>query len=201
MCGNLLDDLDEATRAEVLGKRFIECPLVIATNPFARMIQIELEKIAYFDMQLLRFIRTKITQGSKLGPMGCRRKDNRVIMMIMRIPFLQSHLIYLWFTGDLPKAKQEIDHIDGDPSNDSLVNLRVVPHSVNCKNMRINNSNTSGYAGVSYVKRRGNYQAYITVNYKRQQLGIYVTAEDAYAARKNYINTHPELGFTARHGL
>lgn len=30
MCGNLLDDLDGATRAEVLEKRFIRHPLVMA---------------------------------------------------------------------------------------------------------------------------------------------------------------------------
>lgn len=202
LTGNLLLSLDEATRAEVLGKLFIEHPLVIAAKPFARMIQIELEKVSYFDMKLARFIRTKTTQGAnKLGPMGWLNAYGYVCVNIKNYTFMHSHLTCLWFTGGLPPSKAEVDHIDGNRVNDSPDNLRIVTNRINHRNMKMNQNNKSGYTGVWYDKRRDHYQSYITINRRRVCLGMYITAEAAYAARENYLQARPELGFTARHGL
>lgn len=202
LTGNLLSSLDEATQAEVLGKHFIEHPLVIATKPFAKMIQIELEKVSYFDMKLTRFIRTKTTQGAhRLGPMGWLNAYGYVCINIKNYTFIHSHLTCLWFTGELPPSKTEIDHIDGNRVNDSPDNLRIVANHINHRNMKMNRNNKSGYTGVWYDKQRDKYQAYFTINRRRVCLGMYMTVEGAYTARQNWIAAHPELGFTTRHGL
>lgn len=195
--GSLLSNLDQETQARVLELRYMKSPLVEGKTPFAKMIQEKLMGCAYFDIEQARFIRIKITQGTnKLGHMGCRRKDNRVIINIITFQFLQSHLVYLWFTGDLPKAKQEIDHIDGDQSNDFPGNLRIVSHSINCRNVKMNNCNTSGYTGVSWYNTKNKWRAYAC----EKHIGFFTTAEEAYEARQAWINNNLKLGFTTRHG-
>lgn len=49
--------------------------------------------------------------------------------------------------------------------------------------------------------RDGNWQSRIQVDGKMIHLGYFSTREDAAIARQYYISTHPELGFTTRHGL
>lgn len=46
-----------------------------------------------------------------------------------------------------------LDHIDGDPLNNSLDNLRPANHSNNMRNTRLSKRNTSGYKGVSWDKK------------------------------------------------
>ena len=198
--GSLLDNLETATQAEVLGLRCITHPLIAAKTPFARMIQIELEKISHFDMKLTRFIRTKTSQGMyKLGPMGTITRDGYIQVMITRYMFKQSHLVYLWIKGCLPDVRKEMDHIDGNKLNDHPGNLRLISHTLNGRNRKMRKGNTSGYTGVSLVDSK--YRSSIMVNGKNITIGRFNTAREAHVARQGYLQAHPELGFTTRHGL
>lgn len=47
-----------------------------------------------------------------------------------------------------------IDHIDGNPSNNNINNLRLVPEELNARNKPMNRNNTSGIHGVSFQKVR-----------------------------------------------
>jgi hypothetical protein len=63
-----------------------------------------------------------------------------------------------------------IDHIDGNPFNNKISNLRVTTQMINCQNQRIRITNTSGVAGVSIkVNKQGRtyFGAYWTTNKKR----------------------------------
>lgn len=51
-----------------------------------------------------------------------KRETYKVHILVMRA-----------FNGKIPDGK-EIDHIDGNPSNNCLENLRCVPHKENCNN-------------------------------------------------------------------
>ena len=197
LIGNLLSDLDEATRARVLELRYMKSPLVEGKTPFAKMIQKALMECSYFDVVLGQFIRTKITQGArKLGVMGCYSENDYVRMHIAHFKFLRSNLVYLWFTGELPKNKMQMDHIDGNKVNDCPGNLRLVTNALNAKNTKMQSNNTSGYTGVSWNRNKARWQAYVMF----VRLGYFNTPEEAHTARQNYIIAHPELGFTSRHG-
>ena len=76
----------------------------------------------------------------------------------------------------------EIDHIDGDPGNNRLANLRAASRSENVCNQRIRSDNTSGHKGVSWKKDRQVWEAHIGVNGKRKRLGGFSTKELAAAA-------------------
>lgn len=75
-----------------------------------------------------------------------------------------------------------VDHIDGNGLNNRRENLRLVTHSQNMQNQRMQVNNTSGYKGVSWHKVRGMWRATIRVNNKNKHLGYFKTRELAYAA-------------------
>lgn len=202
--GILLSSLDEATQAEVYALRFIKQPLVTAVHPFALQIQKKLMTIAYFDIMLGRFIRYTSGRGlAKCGPMGTILTKGYIQIQLFAYKFVQSHLVCLWFTGKFPTSKEEVDHINGDRLDDRPENLRVVSSTLNARNHKKHKDNTTGYTGVYYTKASisNPYMAGIRVNNKNIHLGVFPTAEKAYAARQAWITAHPEYGFTARHGF
>lgn len=63
----------------------------------------------------------------------------------------------------------EIDHINGDPGDNRLCNLREVTHQQNIINRKLNSNNTSGVKGVSWHKQLNKWCARI----KNPETGIY----------------------------
>lgn len=96
------------------------------------------------------------------------------------IRYTAHRLAWLYMTGKWPK--DEIDHKDGDPSNNRWVNLRDVTRIGNQRNkIRPHRNNKSRLLGVS-KRSSGGYQARITVNRETFNLGTYKTAQRAHAA-------------------
>lgn len=88
-------------------------------------------------------------------------------------------LVWLWHKGYLPKL--QIDHIDGNPSNNAIENLREVTPSQNMQNQRRPRvTNKLGYQGVYKVKNK--FRATLTTNGKNKHLGYFHTPEEAHAA-------------------
>ena len=84
-----------------------------------------------------------------------------------------------------------IDHADGNSTNNAWHNLREATNSQNTQNSKKATINSTGYKGVSYIKSRKRYHTSIIVNGRRQKLGYYKTAKEAYevyclAARQHY---------------
>jgi hypothetical protein len=77
----------------------------------------------------------------------------------------------------------QIDHINGNTKDNRLENLRDVSNRENLRNQKIPKNNTSGTLGVSFDKRKQNYQASIKINGKRKHLGYFKNKEEAIAAR------------------
>lgn len=75
-----------------------------------------------------------------------------------------------------------IDHIDGDPANNRIDNLRDVPSKINSRNGKKRSDNSSGVTGVR--KRGAKWLAYIRIDYKRVDLGSFDSLEAAVSARK-----------------
>jgi len=90
--------------------------------------------------------------------------------------YYAHRLAWLYVYGYTPK---EIDHIDGDPSNNKLCNLRSADRNINMKNLRRNSVNKSGKTGVCWDKSRGKWMAYINVDGKRVKSKRFANRTDA----------------------
>lgn len=98
--------------------------------------------------------------------------------------YLNHRVIWSMIKGDIPSG-MEIDHIDRNPQNNAISNLRIATSSNNKWNMGIPSHNTSGYKGVSYHKNSGKFTAQIKRYGKMKHLGYFKTAEEASAAYKS----------------
>lgn len=88
-------------------------------------------------------------------------------------------LAWLHFYGKWPE--HEVDHIDGNTSNNAIANLRDVPHIVNSQNHRQHYStSTAKFLGVH--KHWNKWRACIRVNGKAIHIGLFETPELASAA-------------------
>jgi uncharacterized protein YeaC (DUF1315 family) len=109
--------------------------------------------------------------------------------------YLAHRLIWAFHNGEWPDGC--IDHINGDRSDNSMVNLRVVTHSENNKNAAMRKDNTSGHTGVSWSKPQNKWLAQIKVNRKSIGLGFFDNKQDAISARKE---ASEKYGFHKNHG-
>ena len=79
-----------------------------------------------------------------------------------------------------------LDHIDRNPLNDRIDNLRLASKSQNAWNAGRNKNNTSGYKGVSYSKKTRKYLAQMQVRGKRIRIGLFNTPQEASSAYIEY---------------
>jgi hypothetical protein len=76
--------------------------------------------------------------------------------------------------------RHQIDHRNGDRSDNRLVNLREATNQLNQANRKATSG--SGFKGVSWHKGAKKWIASITVNRKNIYLGLHETPESAHAA-------------------
>jgi hypothetical protein len=72
-----------------------------------------------------------------------------------------------------------IDHIDGNPLNNTKRNLRIVTNQQNCFNQKLTSKNKSGYKGVYLKKGTEKWAATVRVNGKQTHLGYFDSKHDA----------------------
>jgi HNH endonuclease/AP2 domain len=102
------------------------------------------------------------------------------------------------FILNAPRGTQ-IDHRDGNPLNNRRENLRFCTAAQNAQNSRKPKTNTSGFKGVNWDKRRQNWVARIKCNSKAIHIGVFkdpVLAAHAYDhAARRYHGPFARLNF------
>ena len=96
-------------------------------------------------------------------------------------PGLAHRIIYEMANGPIASGLQ-IDHIDGNRTNNSLSNLRIATNAENMCNRGKNANNTSGFKGVCLNKPTGSWKAGIKVHGRRKHIGYFSTPEAAHRA-------------------
>ena len=118
---------------------------------------------------------------------GCYDRDGYLDTKVDYKKYRNHRLAWLIYYGEWPR--HQVDHIDGDRSNNRILNLRDISGLHNKQNQTKAHSDSEiGYIGVH--RSRGKYKAAIRVDGKDVFLGRHDTPEEAHAA---YIKAKREL--------
>ena len=88
-------------------------------------------------------------------------------------------LVWKLVHGAAPRG--EIDHINGNPSDNRLVNLRLASSSENNRNRKLSARNKTGVKGVFWVTKARRYRAVVGHNRQYHILGHFVDFDEAVA--------------------
>ena len=108
-----------------------------------------------------------------------------IYINVHRLAYRAHRLACLWMTGEWPP--DEIDHIDGDPTNNAWTNLRQASRNENSQNRHIQTNNTTGTRGISYNPRRGQWIVRVMVNKTSHFGGWFYDLEEAKRVRKALV--------------
>lgn len=109
--------------------------------------------------------------------------------------FFAHRIAWTIFYGKPPKYN--IDHINGDPSDNRIANMRDVTQQENCKNVALQKTNNLGVAGVYWVEQKSKWHVRIKVGEKFTSVGYFNSFEDAVLARKD---AEKKNGYHENHG-
>jgi len=161
-------------------------------NKNKKPTQAQLKELYDYDPDTGFLVRK--TQGT-----GVRRELRAKAGYYIKVQFgdkwyFGHRIIWMMVYGHWP---DEVDHINGNRTDNRLCNLRNVTRQENARNRCKSKNNTSGVVGVSWHILRNKWQAHIVVNNERLHLGNFNNKEDAIAARKAAEVKH---GFHKNHG-
>lgn len=124
---------------------------------------------------------------------GCLCKSTGYIHIKLNgFQYLAHRLAWLYEYDEWPKG--ECDHRNLQRAENWIDNLRDATPTQNRANSGMKSSNTSGFKGVIYDRRRKKFRADIRVTGKKRTLGHFETAEAASVAyQAAYSRTHGEF--------
>lgn len=132
---------------------------------------------------------------------GCIAKIRTLTYRIVKVNSIRttcSKVMYALYYGHYVEM---VDHIDGNPLNNKIENLKASSAKMNAKNIGLSKRNTSGIGGVSWCKVSGKWKAFcsVSVDGKRRShsLGLHETIFEAACCRISWQNSS---GYSLRHG-
>jgi hypothetical protein len=129
----------------------------------------------------------RVKQGAVAGTVATNNRQRNkshqhLLIRFQGVKYLAHRLAWLFGHGEDPGEKL-VDHINGDPLDNRLCNLRLVTTTENQWNVQQAQSlSRSGIRGVYQSKQSGKWISEISVNGKKRHLGVFPTAELAAAA-------------------
>lgn len=146
----------------------------------------EISKYFTYDENTGLFTRKISTaRCTKIGDIaGHLNSQGYIIIKYLGDAYKAHRLAWLFYYKEWPSG--DIDHIDGNKSNNSISNLRDVDRSTNSLNTKAISKNNSGYRGVSFHNNK--WRARIMVKGTQIIIGSYDTPEEASKAYIEYKN-------------
>lgn len=89
-------------------------------------------------------------------------------------------IIWTMVNGEIPTGLM-IDHVNGNPFDNQLANLRLATNAENLRNRGKNTNNACGLKGVTQM-RGGRWMARININGVKTHIGTFDTKDLAHAA-------------------
>lgn len=114
---------------------------------------------------------------------------------VLDVQVFAHRAIWAMLYGRWPNT--DLDHINGDRSDNRPANLRMASRSENGRNRGIGSNNRSGAIGVVWVPKWKRWRASIKIGGKNVYLGHFHTKEEAIQARKQ---AEQREGYHPNHG-
>ena len=160
------------------------------------MNRTDLQALLHYDPDTGDFMwarsRGRCIAGEKAGH---HHKAGYRIIRINGKGYMAHRLAWFYATGKMPE--NEIDHINGDKSDNRFCNLREATRSQNSINRPVMRNNKTGIKNVCFVVSRGKYNAQIKYSGKIKFLGYYDCPELAELVVSEYRDKYH--GDFARH--
>lgn len=148
------------------------------------LTQDELKDFLSYDAETGVFTRKKYRSHlAKVGDVaGWADTKGYIRIEINHKPYAAHRLAWLYVYGRFPS--EQIDHINGNPSDNRIANLRAASNSENQQNVGPKRNNKSGVVGVHWYTPRGVWRAAIKINGKYKSLGYFRSVAEAATARQ-----------------
>lgn len=148
--------------------------------------QAELKALLCYDSETGVFTWRVNRPACVAGKVAGSRKGQYWRIGLMNGMHHAHRLAWLYVHGHWPASC--LDHINGDPSDNRIANLREATYAENSQNRAKHRNNSSGHTGV--VKHRDGWQAQIMAAGKSKYLGRFQTSKEAQVA---YLKAKSEL--------
>jgi hypothetical protein len=157
--------------------------------PIAKIVSCGAEITCYETGEIER---THGQTGKKIRGFGSKNREGRLVLRVNGKTRYVHRIIYSAFHGCIPSG-MSIDHIDGDPMNNCLGNLRLLTDQQNCQAFQKKRAgSTSRYRGVYWHKAGGKWMSRITVSGKENYIGSFSCEIEA---AKAYDRAAESAGF------
>ena len=143
------------------------------------MTQDELKRILSYNPETgLFYWKIKPSNRFKLGMQAGSLVNGYIRIHTNGRQYGAHRLAWLYIHGVEPE--HQIDHINGNPSDNRIVNLRQATALENAQNIRKpQKNNTHGNLGVTYDPKKKLWRTRISVNGTRKYIGKFKTQEQA----------------------
>lgn len=145
----------------------------------------------HYDPNTGQFTHLVATSKTAIGDVaGCAHSAGYRKYSIAHCTYTGHRLAWLYVHGKWPVA--QIDHINGDRTDNRICNLREADATLNAQNRHVAaKRNKSGFIGVASPNgKRKTYRVSITTRGVGKHIGVFSTAEEA---RECYIAAKREL--------
>jgi len=122
----------------------------------------------------------------KIGQKAGRYREGYFDTSINAKRYQNHKIIFMMFYGFMPKI---LDHIDCNPSNNKIENLREATQQQNCLNRKLSKSNKSGYKNIYWHEKTKKWAIGLKTSEKRYY-GEYSFIEEAIKIAKKLREKH-----------
>jgi hypothetical protein len=154
--------------------------------------QNEIKELLSYDELTGIFKWSKKRRGIKVNvALGTDNGFGYLRITVLGKQYYAHRLAWLYVYGKWPKY--EIDHINGNRSDNRIKNLRDITQISNCQNRNSHQSNSeSKIMGVSWHKKAKKWQAHICIYKERKYLGLFNSIDEAH---KKYIEEKGKINY------
>lgn len=140
-----------------------------------------LKELMVYDPDTGLFTWRKTKGRAKAGSAaGCKDAYGYKVIRVDGLLYKAHRLAWLYTYGEWPEGL--LDHINRNPADNRIANLREASQSENMHNA--NRKSKSGVPGVRWREERSRWVAQIRVGYRNHIIGSFMSKDEAVLARR-----------------